>query len=196
MKQPSLPTVERRLVLAIMGVNAVALFGVIATMIVTEYLPVSIRFPVVVLLILLVSSVWTSVLLRQIRVIVRQPLAEKLAAAEAIAGGDTSRRVAAGETLEFDLFAKSINRMTEQPDADPHVRWCGREVGESISPDPHPDYRGTAGSVPPFAMAFRIASAVMVARYSTMVFASVAAFFRSAIESPLMVALPAVTRWS
>ena len=114
MKQTLLPTVERRLVLAIMGVNAAALFGVISTMVVTEYLPVSIRFPVVVLLIVLVSSVWSSVLLRQIRVIVRRPLAEKLAAAEAIAGGDTTRRVAAGETLEFDLLSQAINRMTEQ----------------------------------------------------------------------------------
>lgn len=113
-KQPTLPTVERRLVLAIMGINAAALFGVITTMILTEYLPVSIRFPVVVVLIVLVSSVWSSVLLRQIRVIVRQPLAEKLAAAEAIAGGDTTRRVQPGETLEFDLLAKAINRMTEQ----------------------------------------------------------------------------------
>ena len=28
----------------------------------------------------------------------------------------------------------------EPPDADPHVRWCGREVGESSSPTPYPDH--------------------------------------------------------
>ena len=56
--------------------NLVVYGTLIATMIVTEYLPVSIRFPVVVLLIVLVSGVWSSVLLRQIRVLVRQPLAD------------------------------------------------------------------------------------------------------------------------
>ena len=43
---------------------------------------------------------------------------------------------------------------SEPPDADPHVRWCGREVGESLSPTPYPappnDPLSMAG-VPPLA---------------------------------------------
>jgi RNA-directed DNA polymerase len=36
------------------------------------------------------------------------------------------------------LVARSP-QLTEPPDADPHVRWCGRAVGESLSPTPYPD---------------------------------------------------------
>ena len=30
-------------------------------------------------------------------------------------------------------------QLTVSPDADPHVRWCGRAVGEILSPTPYPD---------------------------------------------------------
>lgn len=31
-------------------------------------------------------------------------------------------------------------QLSEPPDADPYVRWCGREVGELNSPTPYPDF--------------------------------------------------------
>jgi two-component system, NtrC family, sensor kinase len=111
---PRLPSVSRVLTIAVLEINAAAVVGIIATMVVTEYLPVSVRLPVVVLLLVLVSIVWISVLRRHVRRIVEQPLAEKLAAAEAIAGGEHTRRLVSGETHEFDQLARSINRMTEQ----------------------------------------------------------------------------------
>jgi two-component system, NtrC family, sensor kinase len=111
---PRLPSVSRVLTIAVLEINAAAVVGIIATMVVTEYLPVAIRLPVVVLLLVLVSVVWISVLRRHVRRIVEHPLAEKLAAAEAIAGGEHTRRLVSGETLEFDQLARSINRMTEQ----------------------------------------------------------------------------------
>jgi two-component system, NtrC family, sensor kinase len=111
---PRLPSVSRVLTIAVLEINAAAVVGIIATMVVTEYLPVSVRLPVVVLLLALVSIVWISVLRRHVRRIVEQPLAEKLAAAEAIAGGEHTRRLVSGETHEFDQLARSINRMTEQ----------------------------------------------------------------------------------
>lgn len=111
---PRLPTVSRVLIIAVLEVNAAAVVGIIATMVVTEYLPVTVRFPVVALLLALVSVVWISVLRRQVRRIVEQPLAQQLAAAEAIAGGEHTRRLVAGETREFDQLARSVNRMTEQ----------------------------------------------------------------------------------
>ncbi len=91
-----------------------ALVGVIITMWITEYLPSSARWPIVLLLFFLVSLVWTSVLRRQIERLVEAPLAESMSAAEAIAEGETSKRVPPGETYEFDLLATSINRMTDQ----------------------------------------------------------------------------------
>jgi signal transduction histidine kinase len=112
--EPKLPTVSRVLTIAVLEINAVAVVGIVATMVVTEYLPVAVRLPVVVLLLVLVSVVWISVLRRHIRRIVEHPLAEKLAAAEAIAGGEHTRRLVSGETREFDQLARSINRMTEQ----------------------------------------------------------------------------------
>ena len=109
-----LPTVSQRLIVAVLEVNAAAVVGIIVTMIVTEYLPPALRVPVVILLIVLISTVWVSVLRRQVRKLVAQPLAEKVTVAEAIAGGETTRRLASSETLEFDQLARSINRMTEQ----------------------------------------------------------------------------------
>jgi two-component system NtrC family sensor kinase len=112
--EPKLPSASRRLITAVLEVNATAAVGIIATMLVTEYLPAAVRLPVVLLLVVLVLAVWTSVLRRRVRQIVEQPLAEGVAAAEAIAAGEHTRRLAPSATLEFDQLARSINRMTEQ----------------------------------------------------------------------------------
>lgn len=109
-----LPRIHHRLTVAVVAVSVSALVGVILTMWITEYLPVNVRWPVVVVLMFLVSLVWTSVLRRQVEKLVEAPLAETVAAAEAIASGDTTRRVPPGETHEFDQLASSINRMTDQ----------------------------------------------------------------------------------
>ena len=66
------------------------------------------------LLVVLVSVVWVSVLRRQVLKLVEVPLAQCVEAAEAIADGDNTRRVPVGETYEFAQLATSINRMTEQ----------------------------------------------------------------------------------
>ena len=95
-------------------VSAAALVGVIITMWLTEYLAESVRWPVVLVLLLLISILWSSVLRRRIEQLVETPLAEAVAAAEAIAEGQTARRAPPGGTLEFDQLATSINRMTDQ----------------------------------------------------------------------------------
>jgi len=109
-----LPRIHQRLTVAVVAVSVFALVGVIISMWVTEFLSPGIRWPVVLLLLFLVSLVWTSVLRRQVERLVEAPLAESVAAAEAIAGGETSRRAPPGDTHEFDLLSASINRMTEQ----------------------------------------------------------------------------------
>ncbi len=110
----SIPRIHHRLTVAVVAVSVFALVGVIVTMWITEFLSPSIRWPVVLVLLFLVSIVWTSVLRRQVEKLVEAPLAECMAAAESIAEGQTSRRVPPGETYEFDQLATSINRMTEQ----------------------------------------------------------------------------------
>jgi two-component system NtrC family sensor kinase len=112
--EPKLPSASRRLMIAVLEVNVTAAVGIILAMLVTEYLPSPVRWPLVVLLVALVMAVWVSVLRRRLREIVQRPLAEGLAAAEAIAAGEHLRRLAPGNTLEFDQLARSINRMTEQ----------------------------------------------------------------------------------
>lgn len=109
-----LPRIHQRLTVAVVAVSVFALFGVIISMWVTEFLSPAIRWPVVLVLLFLVSLVWTSVLRREVVRLVEAPLAESVAAAEAIAGGETSRRAPPGDTHEFDLLSASINRMTEQ----------------------------------------------------------------------------------
>lgn len=112
--EPTLPTVSRRLMVAVLEVNATAAVGIIVTMLATEYLPIAARLPIVVLLVVLTGAVWTSVLRRRFHRIVERPLAQQLAAAEGIAGGEHTRRMGGDESLEFDRLARSINRMTEQ----------------------------------------------------------------------------------
>ena len=81
---------------------------------ITEGLPPSTRWPLVLLLVCLVTVVFASMLRRQVADLVERPLAQCVEAAEAIAGGDNSRLVPPAETAEFHQLASSINRMTEQ----------------------------------------------------------------------------------
>ena len=97
-----------------MVVSVTAFTSVVATMWLTELLPGAVRWPVVLLLLLLVSLLWSSMLRRQVARLVEAPLEECVAATEAIALGETSKRLAPGNTYEFDVLATSINRMTEQ----------------------------------------------------------------------------------
>ena len=114
MSTSSFPRIHSRLTFVLVTASLVALLGVIATMWVTEYLPASARWPVVVLLLTLVSFVWSMVMRREVKRVVEDPLAACVAAAEAIAMGETTQRVPTGETHEFNVLATSINRMTEQ----------------------------------------------------------------------------------
>jgi two-component system NtrC family sensor kinase len=106
--------IHRKLLLALAFTNAVAVVGIIATMWVTEGLRDATRAFAVILLLTLVSVVWMSVLRRQSKSLIEQPLADSIAAAEQIAQGDTSKRLPHGTTQEFDALATSVNRMTEQ----------------------------------------------------------------------------------
>ncbi len=49
-----------------------------------------------------------------LRRLVLRPLAETVVTAEAIAGGDLSRRMPPGRTLEFAAMSESVNRMTDR----------------------------------------------------------------------------------
>jgi len=109
-----LPRIHHQLTVAVVAVSVVALVGVIVTMWVTEYLPDRIRWPVVVVLLLLVSVLWISILRRKVAELIEAPLAESVTAAELIADGHTTRRAPPGQSYEFDQLATSINRMTEQ----------------------------------------------------------------------------------
>ena len=64
---------------------------------------------------LIVADVWILVLFGayQLRRLVVVPLADVVAAAEAIAGGDLDRRVPESDTTELAALARSFNRMTD-----------------------------------------------------------------------------------
>ncbi len=108
------PRIHQRLKQVLVLTSGSALAAIILTMWVTEYIPSYLRWPLVALLVVLVSIVWVSVLRRQVVELVEIPLAQCVEAAEAIANGDNSRRVPMGQTHEFAQLANSINRMTEQ----------------------------------------------------------------------------------
>ena len=108
------PRIHQRLKQVLVLTSGSALAAIILTMWVTEYLPAYLRWPLVALLVVLVSVVWVGVLRRQVLKLVEVPLAQCVEAAEAIADGDNTRRVPVGETYEFAQLATSINRMTEQ----------------------------------------------------------------------------------
>jgi signal transduction histidine kinase len=110
----SFPRIHARLTFVLVAASLFALLGVIATMWLTEYLPITVRWPVVLLLLSLVSIVWSMAMRREVKRVVEDPLAACVAAAEAVAMGETMQRVPPGETYEFNVLATSINRMTEQ----------------------------------------------------------------------------------
>ncbi len=110
----ALPRIQARLSLALVAATLVALVAVMASMWLTEFLPPTARWPVVLLLLGLISTVWATSIRRELQRVVEEPLAACAAAAEAIAQGETTKRVPAGATQEFNLLATSINRMTEQ----------------------------------------------------------------------------------
>ncbi len=114
MSESKLPTVAKRLIIGVLAVNTAAVAGIIAAMLVTQYLSGAVRVGFAGALIVVIFVIWASVLRRQILQLVSRPLRSSLEAAEAIAGGETTRRLPEGVTREFDQLARSVNRMTEQ----------------------------------------------------------------------------------
>lgn len=112
--EPTRPRIHERLQRVLALACGPTILAIIVTMWVTEDLPNATRWPVVILLVLLVLVVFTSVLRRQVSRYVERPLVESVSVAEAIASGDSNRIVPRAETREFDQLATSINRMTEQ----------------------------------------------------------------------------------
>ena len=99
----------------VLALASTAIIGaIVLAMWVTESLDPRVRWLAVLVLVALVFLVQGSVLRRQVALLVEEPLAECVAATEAIAAGDNQRRVAPTETAEFQQLAASINRMTEQ----------------------------------------------------------------------------------
>lgn len=111
---PKLPAISRKLLIAVTLTNAVAAFGIVVTVSITEGLTDPTRTVVQLVLLGLVGLVWASVLQRQFARLIEAPLAESVNIAELIARGDTSRRLPDGSTQEFHALATSVNRMTEQ----------------------------------------------------------------------------------
>lgn len=114
MSAPRLPSISRKLLVAVTITNAVAAFGIVVTVSITDTLTNPTRQFAQVLLLAMVGLLWASVLQRQFARLIETPLDNSVRAAEAIAQGDTSQRLPAGETREFDALATSVNRMTEQ----------------------------------------------------------------------------------
>ena len=108
------PRIHHRLKQVLVRTSGAALAAVILTMWVTEHIEPLVRWPVVAALVCLVSMVCVRVLRRQVAALIEVPLAQCVQAAEAIAGGDNTRRVPVGQSYEFDQLAAGINRMTEQ----------------------------------------------------------------------------------
>ncbi len=114
MLPPPIPRIRQRFTRVLFTASATALGAVVLAMWLSEQLDPVLRWPLVITVVALVASVWTSVLRRQVIDLVELPLAQCVEAAEAITRGDSARRVPSGQTEEFKLLAVSINRMTEQ----------------------------------------------------------------------------------
>lgn len=114
MTDRKLPQISRKLLIAVTVTNAVAAFGIVATMSVTEGMSDPTRTVLFLALLLLIGLVWAIVLQRQFARLIEAPLADSAHAAELIAAGDTSKRLPPGSTQEFHALATSVNRMTEQ----------------------------------------------------------------------------------
>jgi len=109
-----LPSIHDRLQRVLIAASAGLIVSIITTMWFTEHLPDSIRWPIVALLVFLVALLSASILQRMVARLIEEPLDHCVAAADAIASGDTSHIVPSASTEEFHLLASSINRMTEQ----------------------------------------------------------------------------------
>lgn len=112
--EQKLPPISRKLLIAVTVTNAVAAFGIVATMSITEGMTDPTRSIVFAALLVLIGLVWAMVLQRQFARLVEAPLADSVHAAEQIAAGDTSKRLPPASTQEFQALATSVNRMTEQ----------------------------------------------------------------------------------
>ena len=108
------PSIHDRLQRVLIAASAGLIVSIITTMWFTEHLSDSIRWPIVALLVFLVALLSASILQRVVARLIEEPLDHCVAAADAIASGDTSHIVPSASTEEFHLLASSINRMTEQ----------------------------------------------------------------------------------
>lgn len=111
------PSIHDRLQRVLVVASSGLIVAIITTMWFTEALPAGVRWPIVVLLIFLVALVSASVMQRQVAELIEEPLDRCVAAADAIARGDTSLVVPPAGTEEFNQLADAINRMTEQMNA-------------------------------------------------------------------------------
>lgn len=108
------PHITRQLLRAAAVTNVVAAIGIVAIMWATEGMGATPRIAAVSALLALVGIVWASTLRRQSAELIEAPLAASVVAAERIAAGDTTQRLPAADTAEFDALAASVNRMTER----------------------------------------------------------------------------------
>lgn len=108
------PSIHDRLQRVLIVASAGLIAAIITTMWFTESLPASVRWPIVVLLVILIALFSARVLQRQVANLIEVPLQHCVAAADAIARGDVTKSVPQALTAEFDQLASSINRMTEQ----------------------------------------------------------------------------------
>ncbi|MCU0650082.1 MAG: ATP-binding protein [Gemmatimonadaceae bacterium] len=109
------PSLRARLLATVVVTNVTAVAALIAVVLLTEGVASgTARAAIIVAVTLLVSFIWVRVLGRTIDRLVVDPLARTGAVARAIAGGDATQRVPAGDTAEVDALAQSVNMMTEQ----------------------------------------------------------------------------------
>ncbi len=108
------PSIHDRLQRVLIAASAGLIVSIITTMWFTEQLPPGRRWPIVVGLVFVVALLSASILQRVVARLIEEPLENCIAAADAIARGDTSQTVPPAGTQEFQLLASSINRMTEQ----------------------------------------------------------------------------------
>ncbi|HEX6058625.1 MAG TPA: ATP-binding protein [Gemmatimonadaceae bacterium] len=114
-RAPSLPSLRTELLLSL-GVLAAAalLIAVVSVLLFVEL--VETRYGIVYISAVLAADVVVFVAFGayQLRRLILAPVAEAAAVAEAIAGGDLERRVAASGSAELASLAASINRMTDR----------------------------------------------------------------------------------
>jgi two-component system, NtrC family, sensor kinase len=108
------PSIHDRLQRVFLVASVGLIVASVTTMWFTEAFPASIRWPMMLFLVLPVAFLSAGLLQRQVARLIEVPLAHCVDAADAMARGDTSQTVPPAETEEFDNLARSINRMTEQ----------------------------------------------------------------------------------